>query len=225
MKQTGQASLRLRLLAQIEWPAGMAWLAPGERERLASLGSERRRQTFLAGRWLLRELLADVQGGGAPQTQSAEIDAEGRSHVAVGHANLSHSGDWCVAVWSEAPVGVDLEVLRPRADLMAIAERVASQRECAQLAATHDGPERLQAFYRLWTLKEAALKSTGQGLDFARMRGLEFEPVPADGMAACTPLPRAGLQLAVCCTAALGELPGQAAGMPLAWQRLRVLTP
>ncbi len=196
---------------------------PGERERLASLGSERRRQTFLAGRWLLRELLADVQGG-SPAAQSVEIDAEGRSSAAVGHVNVSHSGDWCVAAWAEAaPIGVDLEALRPRADLMAIAERVASERECAQLAAA-SGTQQLQAFYRLWTLKEAALKSQGQGLDFARMRGLEFEAVDLGGDAASAHLPRAGLQLALC-SLALAALPERLADEPLAWQRLRRLTP
>ena len=118
---------------------------------------------------------------------------------------------------------VDVEALRPRADLMAVAERVASERECAQLAAIA-GPQRLEAFYRLWTLKEARLKSQGQGLDFALMRGLEFEPVAAGGDAACVHLPVAGLQLALCSTT-IGELPERLSGEPLAWQRLRLLTP
>ena len=215
--------LLLGLAARQRWPLALDWLRPGEQERLKGFGSDRRRQTFLAGRWLLRELLADALGGSA-LAQRVDVDAEGRSHAATGHVNLSHSGDWCVAAWSsEALVGVDLEVLRPRTGLMAIAERVASEQECAQLAAMV-GPPQLEAFYRLWTLKEAWLKSHGQGLDFALMRRLAFEPAEADINAASVHLPRAGLQISVC-SAGLASLPERLADEPLQWRGFRQLTP
>lgn len=79
------------------------------------------------------------------------------------HFNLSHTAGWSLCALSDAPVGVDVEALRPR--------REGLWRHCltdgeyaAFLAAGGGWPE----FYRIWTLKEAWCKYTGQGLGHPR---------------------------------------------------------
>lgn len=154
---------------------GAPWLQPGERARLAGLGSPARRQSFLAGRWLARRLLAAALGGEAA-AMPAEIDSLGRSHVpgAPGlNLSITHSGDWVAVALADAPVGIDLEGLRARGDLLALAAMVHSHAQCQAIAAL-DEAARLLAFYRCWTLKEAWLKRQGLGLDFARMRAQEY---------------------------------------------------
>lgn len=212
--------IALRQRREIEWPSACDWLTPSERARLDSFSSSRRRESFLTGRWLLRELLASVHGG-TPHEHAADIDAQGRSRVASGYVNLSHSGDWCVAAWAAAPVGIDVECLRPRRDLLGIAERVMGSDALARLTAL-EGEAQLEAFYREWTLREAWLKARGEGLDFAAMRALHFEPAAAgaDADSGSAVVAEAGLVLAV--HAAPGAaLPPQADGRILSWQLLR----
>ena len=196
----------------------LAWLNAGERKRLAGFTSSARRQQFVAGRWLMRELLAQVHGG-EPTEQVVDLHDAARSCLPRGHANLSHSGDWLVVVQADLPVGVDLERLRPRRDLLGLARMVHSPAQCEALAAL-DGEARLHQFYRWWTLKEAWLKARGQGLDMARMRGLDFTQGTAEHSDTCsTLLPRAGLALSICCDEIdAARLPVTLADEPLVWQ-------
>jgi len=73
--------------------------------------------------------------------------------------NLSHSGDLAVCVVSDAPVGVDVEVLREA--YPEIEDACFCPEERLWLEQSGD---RERAFYRLWTRKESYLKMLGTGL-------------------------------------------------------------
>lgn len=76
--------------------------------------------------------------------------------------NLSHSGSWIALIsGGRAPLGVDVEQIAPID--MHIAERFFSKEENGYLA-TLPAAARLEAFYRLWTLKESYIKAVGTGL-------------------------------------------------------------
>ena len=60
-------------------------------------------------------------------------------------------------------LGVDVEQIRGDSDLDAIAGRFFSAHEQRQLAAL-PAPEKVEAFFRCWTRKEAYIKATGDGL-------------------------------------------------------------
>ena len=75
------------------------------------------------------------------------------------HFNVSHSGGLALCGVGEAPLGVDVEVLRPRRP--GLARYVCSETESAWLE--RQGGD-WGAFYTLWTLKEARVKCTGEGL-------------------------------------------------------------
>lgn len=77
------------------------------------------------------------------------------------HFNLSHSGEWVVCAFSEKPVGVDVEKIRPVN--MDIAKRFFSKNEIDELF-LREGNCRLEFFFDLWTLKESYLKFIGAGL-------------------------------------------------------------
>ena len=78
--------------------------------------------------------------------------------------NVSHSGDLAlIAVLpGSGRVGVDVEWLVDRPNLLDLASTVATPRELAQLAL--ESRRQLESFYRLWTRKEAYLKAIGTGL-------------------------------------------------------------
>ena len=75
------------------------------------------------------------------------------------HFNLSHSGGLALCGTGDAPLGVDVEELRPRRP--GLARHVLSGREYAWFQ--QQGGD-WGAFYTLWTLKEARVKCTGRGL-------------------------------------------------------------
>lgn len=113
------------------------------------------------------------------------------------HFNLSHSGGLCLCAVGDGPVGVDIELTRPRRALEALARRAFSETELAWFAEQGGGPE---AFYTLWTRKEALAKFTGEGI--AALRGI-VPPLP--GAEGTVPAVRSwageGWRAAVCCAA------------------------
>jgi phosphopantetheinyl transferase len=132
-------------------------LAPQEQARYRSFSAEARRLSWLTGRELL--CAAVVQALGTVDAAALLTEDSGGVRYAHGgvHLNLSHSGDWFAAAIAAAPVGIDIERVRPRA-VTSQAERVFCGNEAASLAREADP---LTAFYRLWTLKEAACKAAG----------------------------------------------------------------
>jgi len=77
------------------------------------------------------------------------------------HYNISHSGQWVVAAFSELPVGVDIEKVK-KANLP-VAERFFSTEEKSFLQNLEDA-ERDEWFFNFWTVKESYLKAIGTGL-------------------------------------------------------------
>ena len=79
------------------------------------------------------------------------------------HFNISHSGDLALIALAHVELGVDVELPRPRRT-DAIARRFYAPGEVERLFAIEDAAARADAFFRLWTCKEAFLKVTGEGL-------------------------------------------------------------
>ena len=79
------------------------------------------------------------------------------------HFNLSHSGSYALCALSACPVGIDIEVIRPRRD--SLPAYALTRREYALYSALGgDWP----AFYALWTRREAWCKYTGAGIAVSR---------------------------------------------------------
>lgn len=144
-------------------------LSEGERARAARFHFAADRDRFVASHAAQRGILASylgveasslVFGEGAQGKPFLNAPAHGRSL----RFSLSHSGDLALlAVSSGREVGVDVERVRPRADLAAFVARYFSPREREALARI-PSDDRLRAFYEIWTLKEAYLKACGDGL-------------------------------------------------------------
>lgn len=93
--------------------------------------------------------------------------------------NLSHCGPYLLLAFArEQALGVDIERLRARASVLALARRFFDTEEAAALERL-PGPVRDASFLHLWTRKEAVLKALGDGLQFGLHR-LAFA-VDADG--------------------------------------------
>jgi len=75
------------------------------------------------------------------------------------------------AVTQQHRVGADLEFLRETSDILDLARRFFQPAEFAAIAQLAE-TEQQQAFFRLWTAKEAVLKALGCGL--AGLAEVEF---------------------------------------------------
>jgi 4'-phosphopantetheinyl transferase len=82
-----------------------------------------------------------------------------------------------LGAWSSThAVGVDIEDLSRELEAVELARQYFSAAEAAVVAGV-GAAERLRTFYRFWSLKEAALKSIGEGLPFG-LDAFEFELEP-----------------------------------------------
>ncbi len=82
-----------------------------------------------------------------------------------------------LGAWSSTHgIGVDIEDVTKNLEAVELAHRFFSEAE-ANAVERADGLERLQTFFQFWSLKEAALKSIGEGLPFG-LDAFEFELNP-----------------------------------------------
>lgn len=139
-----------------------AHLSPDEEMRADRFVSARDRNRFIVARGKMREILAERLGK-QPAELLFQYLPHGKPLLRDGpHFNLSHSDGWAALVISSGPaVGIDIEWHRPVEEVLA--EMVFSAQEQRDLQ-RHVGPDRIAAFYRGWTRKEAYLKACGSGL-------------------------------------------------------------
>jgi 4'-phosphopantetheinyl transferase len=154
---------------EADYSAGLGMLSEEERARATKFHFDGDQKNFVARRALLRGILGyylKVE----PSQISLACEERGKPRLsgperAAGlHFNLSHSRSLALcAVGRFAPLGVDVEKLRPMPEMAEIGAMFCSAHENALLNAAP--PEKkLEVFFSLWTRKEAYLKATGEGI-------------------------------------------------------------
>jgi 4'-phosphopantetheinyl transferase len=185
-------------------PAGDAGdiLSPDERSRAARFHHERDRVRWVRCHAAVREILGgylglppnDVQfasserlsGQVSPAAMSTGSHFDGSRRASAVSAkpalrtdarlrfNLAHAGDRAVlALALEREVGIDLEPITADLTVAPLLGHVCTPDEAAGIASL-PARERIAAFLRLWTAKEAYLKAIGLGL-FREPRRLHVE--------------------------------------------------
>ncbi len=144
-------------------------LSPEELRRAARFHRPADREAFLRRRGQVRRILGACLDRD-PRSLRFRAGPRGKPALAKDSAasrlrfNWSHSGEWALlAAGLDMEIGIDLERIRPLADMKAIARRYFSSLECRQLEALPE-EDRLAGFFLCWTRKEALLKALGTGL-------------------------------------------------------------
>jgi 4'-phosphopantetheinyl transferase len=137
-----------------------------ERARAVRFHFERDRRRFMAGRGLLRQILASYLDL-TPNGVRFGYTANGKPYL-LAHPelrfNVSHSAETLVvAVARDRQLGVDVEVLPLDAADDGVANLVFCASERTALEAL-DATEYSRVFARLWTRKEAYIKADGRGM-------------------------------------------------------------
>jgi 4'-phosphopantetheinyl transferase len=148
------------------WP-GPEKLPPGDRRRAEGFLRKGAARRWVAAHWALRQTLTRYLDQPASEIE-LETDERGKPRLRDGHGglefNLTHSaGLALVAVTAGRSVGVDVEMVAPRENLVALAERALPAEEAAAVRAA-DPEQQLSAFYGAWVRHEARLKCLGTGL-------------------------------------------------------------
>lgn len=162
-------------------PPALEWLSGAERERLSSIGTERRRGQFLAARWQARLLLAQVAGGsaqrwslGAPADAPPSVDGHPDAQLSV-----SHSADRVAVAASGAAIGLDLECPQRRRDIEGLVALCCTPAERRMFDGA-GAAAREALFHELWTVKESWLKRRREWIAPARLAQLQAS-VDANG--------------------------------------------
>jgi 4'-phosphopantetheinyl transferase len=161
---------RLRLmLGEADLERMAKTLASDEISKANRFRFERDRRRFIAARGQLRTILGRYFAI-SPYALQFSYGAHGKPWISEPvqaralRFNLSHSGEFAlIAIVLDRDLGVDLEEVQALDD----AERIAGQffSRCENEALREvPAAERLEAFFECWTLKEAFLKATGEGL-------------------------------------------------------------
>ncbi|HUF08769.1 MAG TPA: 4'-phosphopantetheinyl transferase superfamily protein [Rhodothermales bacterium] len=146
-------------------------LSEDEKRRTARFRGERLQHRFAAGRSLLRHVLGDLLNL-PPDRVAFHYGSLGKptldplAHAGAGplHFNVSHCEEQIViAATLTAPIGVDVEKLRPLSDEPELASRFFESGEIAEYFSL-PAALRNQGFFNAWTRKEALLKARGDGL-------------------------------------------------------------
>ncbi|MGC2060966.1 MAG: 4'-phosphopantetheinyl transferase superfamily protein [Candidatus Sulfotelmatobacter sp.] len=144
-------------------------LSSDETARAARFHFAADRQRFVASRAWLRTILAAFLVA-EPRELNFSYSKNQKPSLGSAYAksgigfNVSHSGG--IALYAFArhrEIGVDVEQIRRDFDVESIAERFFSVSEREQLAALPEF-EKVDAFFRCWTRKEAYIKAIGEGL-------------------------------------------------------------
>lgn len=144
-------------------------LSEDERTRANRFRFEQHRDRFIAGRGILRQLLANYL-----QVESDcvifEYSSRGKPQIASSlnqdnlQFNVSHSQDLALYGFTyQRIIGVDLEYIKDNIDYKQLAKRFFTTQEL-QLINSYPAREQKTIFFQLWTAKEAYLKATGDGL-------------------------------------------------------------
>lgn len=176
-------------------------LSGDERERARRFVFSRDRDRYVAAHVALRQILAGPASQPAAQLHFAagRFGKPALANAAGLRFNLSHSqGVGLIALSEQAELGVDVELVRPMRDAIALAADHFDAAEREALAALAAGPARDLAFFRCWTRKEACLKAAGVGLGLDTRRF--HVGIAPDACEVAMPLDDGTLQLALAST-------------------------
>jgi 4'-phosphopantetheinyl transferase len=159
-------------------------LSREERAQAAQFSFERDRVRFIQAHGVVRKILSDYSDGDAATLTFAR-NRHGKPYL-IPRANdpnlqfsVSHSSNYCVlAVRLDHSIGIDVEKVRDLPQAIDIVQSYFTPAESRALAALRETSQR-DAFFVLWTHKEATVKGLGISLA-AHLGRIEFDLDPAD---------------------------------------------
>ncbi len=140
-----------------------------DRERAARFHFAEDRARYVLGRGLARNILGRYLSQ-KPETIEPAFTERGQPYFPGDETmrfSITHARDLvAVALTARARVGIDIECMERKLNLEGVAERILSAEDFREFEALPE-QEKVVAFFRIWTRKEAYLKGTGDGITIA----------------------------------------------------------
>lgn len=153
-------------------------LSEDERTRANRFHFAQHRDRFIAGRGILRQLLAKYLQVNSDRIRF-EYSSRGKPYLASClnqnnlQFNVSHSHNLALYGFNyQKIIGVDLEYIKDNINYKQLATRFFTTQELELISCTRTEAQKTR-FFQLWTAKEAYLKATGDGLAQG-LDGIEF---------------------------------------------------
>ena len=145
-------------------------LSPDEKEKANRFRFEEHRRRFIVARGSLRQLLANYLDI-SPENIQFEYSDRGKPILSNSYNqntiqfNVSHSHNLALYAFThQNRIGIDLEYLLRRSnDTVQIARRFFAPPEYEFISSLEENRQQ-ELFLHIWTIKEAYLKATGEGL-------------------------------------------------------------
>ncbi len=147
-------------LADFDWEAALPLLSEQRRQQVLRFKYEMGRKTCAAVYLLLCEGLKKEFG--YTERPVFEYGEHGKPYISGRpdiHFNISHCREAAVCVVSDRPVGIDVESVRSFKE--SLINYTMNENEIARIMKA-ESPD--VEFIKLWTMKEAVLKLTGEGI-------------------------------------------------------------
>ena len=169
----GVTVIHVNLAPSVEHEASaVSLLDDSEKARSRRFQSVRARREFVLCRAALRVSLAERLGCSCGRLSFGFLE-HGKPYIRLADRsvdiafNVSHSSEHgLIAITDKACVGVDVEERAPRRDFDGIGSLVYGPEE-RRLLGIASGREKVQFFYRLWSMKEALIKALGTGFSMS----------------------------------------------------------
>lgn len=134
------------------------------REKILAKKDPEARQRTLAG-YMLAKRYVSAFCNVKPEELEFAFGQHGKPYIINQkvHFNISHCQNYVVLAVSDSPIGIDIEIVREFSAVLA--QKKFAEQEVEYIAAAgREGRNMQQAFYEVWTAKEAFLKYNGTGL-------------------------------------------------------------
>jgi 4'-phosphopantetheinyl transferase len=150
----------------------LSLLTEDDRRQILRLRNNRDQWSVAAARAVLRILLGQyldcpIQDIALIREEHGKPMLNPGQHGAVArqlHFSISHSRELVAVAIARSRVGVDVEAVRKLPEFMQIASMQFAPEMLSDLKATETNAQRVALFYRFWTLGEAFVKATGEGI-------------------------------------------------------------
>lgn len=147
------------------------FLSDDEKERADRLKVELKKKQFIISRSVLRKIISNSINKPYDEivfyyTEENKPFIKDKLNNKTIEFNVSHS-EQCVliAVTLDNKVGVDVEKINAKIDFESLSARFFSNKENEFLRSLQES-KKLDAFYSIWTRKEAFIKATGKGIAY-----------------------------------------------------------
>lgn len=134
-------------------------------------------QAFLCGRYLLMQGLRQY---GYAEYSLVDINYTeyNRPYMAFPlDFNISHSGDYILCAFSDHKVGIDIEAIKP-IEMTDFTYCFSAD----ELRKINQAPDKYEAFFKHWAIKEAVIKADGRGLNIPLQTIIISDKIVIDGI-------------------------------------------